>query len=346
MKNIILFIAVFYLTACTNSKKTSKEEQVIKLDTLKPTQVISKIADSIFFRKIKLFKYKESLIISDEANTRILVTNINFKPIYTIHQKGDAPYELKYPLNILVRNDTLFVEDANFKINVYDFKNGTYLNSLKIEAKSVFGSSWISDKVGNFYLSSEPDELGKSILQLNSKGKTLRWLGEKFPKEENNYASHYKHIQITEKQNIIALSRTWAYIDFYDVSAEKLLKRIDISGYEPIQRALDSMQRDISISPEMRQNVRNLFMGAFYCNRKLYATFTDRIGVSRKHTRHLLIFDIDENNYDAKLSQIVKINSNTEDDDIHFEILFFDAASKTLYLQGNVTYNIYTFSMK
>lgn len=346
MKNIILFFTTLYLIACTTPKESLKVEQAIKLDTLTPTRVISKIADSIFFRKVKLFKYKESLVISDEANARILVTDSVFKLIYAIHQKGDGPKELKYPLNILVRNDTLFVEDANFKINLYDFKNGAYLNSLRIEAKSVFGSSWASDKAGNFYLSSEPDESGKSILQLNSKGKTLQWLGEKFPKEENNYSSHYKYIQVTEKQNIIALSRTWGYIDFYDTLTGKLLRRIDISGYEPIQRALDSMQKDIVRSPEIKQNVRNLFMGAFYCDNKLYATFTDRVGVNRKLARHLLIFDIDENKYDARLYQILKINSKTEDDDIHFEILFVDKASKTLYLQGNVTYNIYIFSMK
>lgn len=346
MKNILLIFVAVHFIACNSSHKTSQEAEGIKLDTLQPKQVISKITDSIFFRKIKLFKYKQFLVIADEANARIIVTDVNFQPVYILHQRGDAPHEIRYPLNILVRNDTLFVEDANFKINAYSFVSGKYLSSYKIEAKSALGSTWVSDKVGNFYLSSEPDEAGKSILQLNSKGKTLHWIGQNFPNEESNYTAHYKHIQISEKQNIIALSRTWGYIDFYDVSAKKLLKRIDISAYEPVRRALDSMQKDVGKSPEMRQVVRNLFMGAFYCNHKLYATFTDRIGVNRKLTRHLLVFDVDEKKFDAKLSQIVKINSKTEDDDIHYELLFVDKTSKTLYLQGNVTYNVYSFSIK
>lgn len=342
----ITFFLFFLFIAISCNLQSKRESKTILLDTLKPAKVISKIADTLFFKKVKIHTYKDLIIFCDEANARIIVTNRKYEPIYTIAKKGDAPDELRYPLNILVRNDTLFVEDASFKINAYHSKNGLYISSCKIEAKSVFGSVWARDSLGNFYLSSEPDEEGKSILKINSQGKTLKWFGEKFPIETNNLIAHYKHIQLTGNQKIIALSRTWGYLDFYDTSTGELLKRINISHYEPIQRAIDSMKRDISLSPATRQNVRNLFMNSFYANGKLYVTFTDRIGTNRKHVRHILVFNVDESKFEVKLHKILKIKTNTEDDAIHFDALHVDSQNDVLYLQGNVTYNIYEFHLK
>jgi len=343
-KILIIVSSLFIFSTCSVSSNETKEEKKVRI--LKPTKVLSQLGDSIFFKKVKVCTYKSTIIFMDETNARIIVTDQKHNILYAIHKRGDAPHELRYPLNILVRNDTLFVEDSNFKINAYHFKNGVYLCSFKTEAKSAMGNTWATDTFGYFYLSSEPDEYGKSILQLNTQGKPIKWFGEKYPDEVNNYNAHYKIIQITEKQDILALSRTWGYIDFYNTNEGKLIKRIALNQYEPVRRALDSMENDKRRNPEIINHIRNLFTSVLYLKGKIYVTFTDRIGTNRKLTRHILVFSVDENKYEIRFSEVLKIETQTHDDDIDFELLNIDEENKLLYLQGKVTYNIYIIPLE
>ncbi len=73
----------------------------------------------------------------------------------------------------------------------------------------------------------------------------------------------------------------------------------------------------------------------------MYTSFTDRLGNIRKDVRHILVFKLLPE--ECVLEAILKFDTGTEDDDIHFDIRYIDPHSHSIYVQGCCTDQLYEF---
>jgi hypothetical protein len=352
-KQLVYFSFIFSLfISCQteNQQEREEENQDVKVITLKPIRTVESIGDSIFFKRVDMSVKGNDIAIADNEKSRVIVVDSTFRLKYITGSFGQGPGDFNYATSPYILDSTLYVVDeGNVRINAYRLSTGKFIDSfrLPLPARSFpFGM----DSEGNFYIASTPsmeeDRKENMIVKLNAKGEILKTFGSFYPFEgEKLINRNYRHVQINEKDQIISVAKSLGFIEIHDKQG-KLIKKHDISQYEPIKRALDSMVVDIKSHPERKEMVNSLITRAIYRNNRLYVTFTDRIGVGKirmTDTRHILVFEVTESK--CNLEKILRLETDSDDQTVHYLSLQIDEEGKYLYVQGITSYYIYVFKL-
>lgn len=342
------FLLLFFLLAsCQESEKkqaAEKKYDLPEVQLLKPLRSISNLADSVFLsRMVHLTGNEKHLVFIDYQQSIVALTDKSLALQYVYYLKGKGPGELSYPDNPFIQQDTLYIEDSgNYRINAYSLLNGTFLYSFKIPLISQ-GRKAVRDTEGNWFFATTPLPSGKSIYKISPEGKVLQEYGDLYPSERFPQNRQFRYVQLNERGEVISLGVNSGFLDIY-ASEGKLLKRYDISGYEPVKRALDSTENDIRTKPNLQDGNTQalLFTDSYYYKGRLYASFTDRLGNIRKNVRHILVFKLLPEA--CILETILKFDTGTTDDDTDFDIRYIDPHSHSIYVQAG-TAQLYEFSL-
>ena len=157
---IVLCFTAFCLYA--ENAKTIKFELFLK-DTDEANSYLLTLPSDIAFDK------DDSVYILDRREYSILKFDVHGKFISSFGKKGTGPGEMKFPMNIAIKENHLFLFDIAPIINKYNL-NGQFLSSTPKEYKFVQGIKAFPDK---FFLGTEynGDELSVSLGRYDWSGK-------------------------------------------------------------------------------------------------------------------------------------------------------------------------------
>jgi len=335
-RRIFLIQLLFISISCTEQEKSE-----IPVIELKPYKTITQL-DSLFFTNISIFSDSERNYIVSQNPVFLAATDKEFNLLWTNLSEGQGPNELYFPEQGKVLMDHVYILDqGNQSIKKFDSKNGEFVSSTKISENFMKFRFDISESE-NYYVThySPIDEF--SVIKLNNQGKILKKFGTVFP-ERAGPNRQMKYFQLDGHENIILIGASLPYIEILNQEGESI-KRFDIEVYEPIKRALDSLENDIIKGVRINENsIPMMIKDVQYVNGRLYVSFTDRIGENRTNARNLLVFKLNEN--ECELEMIYKFNTSTDDDNLHPAYFYIDQQAQKLYVQGLITKHIYIFDL-
>lgn len=339
MKTILYFAIVgFFLLGCRN-----EESKDVELIVLKPQRVISKI-DSLFFVRVSLNSKNDDVFVLSQNPSLLVKTNSKFEPLWVHDKEGEGPSDLSYPEQSIIIEDKIYVLDhGNQSIKVFETSNGSFVQSFRIPER-VSNHRFNISKEGNFYFSVLGLQDGNSVIEVNSAGNLIKHLGVNFPETGIGSNRQMKYFQLDNDDNIIFIGASLPYVEIINNKGGSI-KRFSLEDFEPIKRALDSLENDIKTNKRgmATNSIPSFIVDAQYVNGKLYISFTDRIGLDRSKARNLLEFKINEEV--CELTKMIKFQTDTQDDGFHPRNFYVDSENSKLLVQGLITGQIYEFEL-
>jgi hypothetical protein len=343
MKRFFVWVLIFQLFISCKKDRESKEVNYIpEFIEMTPTKVITEI-DSLLFTNVFISAKDDKIFTISSRPAFIAFTDREFNLNDVVVERGSGPNALAFPTSAVVRNGVLTVLDVgNQRIKEFNIENGQFLNSEKIP-QQIMNFRFDIDSLGNvFYPVYSPVD-NVSIIKVNKNGEVLHRIESVFP-VSNSLGSHrqVKLFQRDEEGNFIVIGANLPFIEYLDPSG-KSLKRFELDNFEPIKRAIDSLEVDISNGFFQPNSIPMVIMDAQYDSGRLYIKFTDRIGYNRANARNLLVFEISKEK--LKLEKILKFRTGTRDDEFHPANFFVDSKGGKIYAQGFDTKYIYEFEL-
>jgi outer membrane protein assembly factor BamB len=332
MKHLSLLIAIL-LFACSK-----REIPLPNPVLLKPAKIITQL-DSIFFTNVSLFTDDERIYILNQNPAFIAATDKNFNLLWIRNEEGNGPSDLYYPEQVNVIKEKLYILDhGNQSLKQFEKKTGNFISSLKIpEPVQRFRFDLTQDEHALFTVFNSVNH--ENVIKVDRNGEVIKKFGTTFP-ERPGPNRQMKYFQLDGNGNLILIGASLPYVELLDQEGESI-NRFDLSKYEPIKRSLDSLEVTVGEAP--RNTIPTIITDAQYKDGKLYASFTDRIGLDRTKARNLLVFRLNER--DCELEAIYKFQTGTDDDNFNPKYFHVDAIDKKLYVQGLVTRYIYVFDL-
>ncbi|WP_010609919.1 hypothetical protein [Cecembia calidifontis] len=332
MKYLALLIAVLFI-GCS-SKEVTHSSPIL----LKPTKTITKL-DSIFFTNVSLFTDEDRIYILNQNPAFIAATDKNFNLLWIRNEEGNGPSDLYFPEQVKAFKEKLFVLDhGNQSLKQFEKTSGDFISSLKIpEPVQRFRFDVTQEEHALFTVFNAGNN--ENVIKVNRIGEVIKRFGTTFP-ERQGPNRQMKYLQLDENGNLILIGASLPYVELLDHKGESI-NRFDLSKYEPIKRALDSLE--VNVGEASRNTIPTIITDAQYKEGKLYVSFTDRIGLDRGKARNLLVIRLSER--DCELEAIYKFQTGTEDDHFNPKYFHVDAIDKKLYVQGLVTRYIYVFDL-
>lgn len=332
MKNLALLI-VALLIACS-----SNEDFLPSPIILTPTKTITQL-DSIYFTNVSFYTDEEKIYILNQNPAFLAATDKDFNILWLRDDEGNGPRDLYFPEQVKVIKQKLYVLDhGNQSLKQFDKKSGEFISSLKIPESIQRFRFDITRKedalftVFNF-------ENHETVLKVNPNGEVISKISTTFP-ERPGPNRQMKYFQLDENENLILIGASVPYVELLDPEGESI-NRFDLSTYEPIKRALDSLEANVDEAP--KNTIPTIITDAQYTDGKLYLSFTDRIGLDRTNARHLLVFRL--NKRACQLEAIYKFQTGTDDDKFNPKYFHVDPLNNKLYVQGIATRYIYVFDL-
>lgn len=261
-----------------------------------------------------------------------------------IERRGNGPEDLGYPNQLLITDYGLMIEDLeNLKVSFINPKNGDFVKEIFIP-EPINRGRFVFDGINSFYFPIRGyDSDSISVLRMNLSGEVIGKISSIMPQKENDLNRQSRIIQ-TFDDKLLLIGVNLPFIDIVNNDGE-LVKRHTLDQFEPIKRALDSLENDFQ-KPEYERNpkgVKSIVIDAQFTNNKLYLTFTDRVGLDRSKARHLLEFSVNESSID--LTKIFRFQTDSPDDNLHPYSFHVDEHAGKIYTQGLITKQIYVFDL-
>lgn len=274
----------------------------------------------------------------------LMILEKDFNVKHLVERRGNGPEDLGYPNQLIVTNKGLMIEDLeNLKISIVDPNNGNFIDEVFI-SEPISRSKFVFDGVNTIFLPVKSYESeSTSVLKINLAGESIGKIGLFMPQDENDVNRQPRIIQeIEDKLMLIGVN-----LPFLDIVTREgdLVKRHNLDQFEPIKRALDSLENDFK-KPGYERNhkeVKSIVIDTQFTNDKLYLSFTDRIGLDLTKARHLLEFSLNESSMD--LTRIFRFQTDSPDDDVHPYSFHIDEYAGKIYMQGLITNQIYIFDL-
>jgi hypothetical protein len=336
MKNLSLSLLLLFLFSC--NEKEYKELTIIELI---PTKTISQL-DTLFFINVSIFADEEKNYVLSRSPAFLAATDKEFNLLWVHSAEGSGPSDLSFPEQGKSDGKELFVlNHGNFSLKGFNTQSGGFVSSIKVsEPFMKFRFDRTNQGYGYFNVYSPADSI--SVIQTDVQGTVTGRFGAVFP-ERSGPNRQMKYFQLDEKGNVILIGASLPFIEILNAGG-KSLNRFDIEKYEPIKRALDSLEMDIIKGERITENsIPSFVKDAQYANGKLYVSFTDRVGTDRTNARNLLVFRLNED--ECELETMYKFRTGTDDDNLHPGYFYVDSFSKKLYVQGLITKQIYIFDL-
>lgn len=332
MKNLALIVAIIFI-ACS-----SNEDTLTSPILLKPNKTISQL-DSIYFTNVSLYTDEERIYILNQNPAFIAATDKNFNLLWVRNEEGNGPSDLYFPEQVKLKNEKLYILDhGNHSLKQFEKKTGDFISSLKIpEPVQRFRFDLTQDEHALFTVFNSVNH--ENVIKVNRNGEVTNRFGTSFL-DRPGPNRQMKYFQLDKNENLILIGASLPYVEFLDAKGNSI-NRFDLSRFEPLKRALDSLE--VSIGEAPGNTIPTIITDAQYTDGKLYVAFTDRIGLDRSKARNLLVFRLNE--WDCELEGIYKFQTGTEDDHFNPKYFHVDAIGKKLYVQGLVTRYIYVYDI-
>lgn len=339
MKNILGVLILLFLFSCG-----AKEIKQIDTQILKSIHAFDEFEGSIFFTGVEFESDENQIYIVNKNPSMLIILGKDFRVKSLIERKGNGPGDLGYPNQILLTNKEIMIEDLeNLKVSIVDPRNGNFINEILIPEPISRGKFCFDGKNTFFFPVRGYESDSTSILKVNLSGEMVGKIGSLMPQKENDLNRQSRIIQ-TFDDKLLLIGVNLPFIDIVNNDGE-LIKRHTLDQFEPIKRALDSLENDFQ-KPGYERNpkeVKSIVIDAQFTNNKLYLTFTDRIGLDRSKARHLLEFSVNESSID--LTRIFRFQTDSPDDNLHPYSFHVDEHAGKIYTQGLITKQIYVFDL-
>lgn len=336
---LILIVSVGF----TSCKDSSTEEIVTTI--ISPSRELDDFGDGIFFTNISISSDQDEIYIVNRNPAILYILDKNFNLKRTIESVGDGPGDLSHPIHLFLNQQELMIEDfGNHRISVFEKTSGEFVEQINIP--EVVGQWRFFYEGDQFYFPLKGYQADSiSVLKVNRNGEVNGRLGLSMPQLEDSHNRQSRLIQPFKPGKILLIGVNLPFLDILDVETGELVKRHRWDKFEPLKRALDSLERDFT-RPDFQRNpkeIKHVVIDAEFANGKLYLSFTDRIGMDRTKARQLLEFEINEK--DIKLNHVFRLETGNPDETLHPNAFHIDAFAGKIYTQGLITRKIYVFDL-
>ncbi len=340
MKYTKFIIIVSLLLSCGK-----KEVIEIKTQVLTPERVIEDFGEGVYFTHVAFSSDSKGISVINLSPATLFVLDKDFNLKHLMENRGDGPGSLSYPINLIYTKHGLMVQDlGNNRISIFDPHNGAFLDQIRIpDAISTSRFFYSGDGLLYFPIKGHESD-SASVLKINTSGEIIKRIGQIMPQENGDFNRQARLIQPFEENHLILIGINLTFLDVVNSEGE-LVKRHRLDLFEPLKRALDSLENDF-VKPGYERGikeVKHIVIDAQYLDGKLYLTFTDRIGLNRSNARHLLEFNLSKES--LVLNRVFRFQTGTPDDDLHPFAFHVDHHAKKIYTQGLITQNIYVFDL-
>ncbi|WP_144604404.1 6-bladed beta-propeller [Algoriphagus algorifonticola] len=332
----------FILCSCGFEKEFIKNAEP-ELVVLSPQKVLDDFGDGVFFTRVSINANSDRIYVVNQNPASLFLLDKEFNLLEIVEDRGDGPGSLMNPVQVQSTKHGIMVEDrGNNRLSIFHPLTGEYIDQIKIpEPVGIWRFFYDGSNIIYFPLRGYKSD-SNSVLKINLAGEPLGKIGAKMPQFENDFNRQSRLIQPFENGNLILLGINLPYLDIVSNDGN-LIKRHRLDLFEPIKRALDSLENDFKKPGYKRgeKEIKHILIDAQYTGKHLYVSFTDRIGLDRSNTRHLLEFSFVED--DLVLHRMFRFDTGSPDDDFHPFTFFIDKEADKIYTQGLITQNIYVF---
>jgi len=337
MKNLLIIFIALCLFSCSEREK----KEILPIE-IEPLRIISEL-DTMFFVKTSFSADQDRNYIVNQSPAFLVATNKEYEPIWGNFDQGNGPEDLYFPEGVKLINEQLYVLDhGNQSIKLYDPVTGKFISSIKSQERFMQFRFEVS-RNKNIFLSVYSQGDTSSVIEIDQKGNVLKRYGSVFPAKSSDMNRQMKYFQLDENDNVILIGSSLPFVDILNKQGVRT-NRFDLSKFEPIKRSLDTVEvRQAREGVQSSGSIPTIIIDAQYTDKRLYLSFTDRIGLDRSKARNLLVFKLDKDI--CELEQIIKFKTGTEDDGFHPSHFFVDSQSKKLYVQGLITNQLYEFDL-
>lgn len=336
----LFFTLLFLIFSCNNA--SIKE---LPTTILEPNLVFDEFEGPIFFTNVQFESDENHIYLINARPSMFLVLNKQFKIKVLVERRGNGPADLEYPIQMQKSKYGVLIEDrGNNKISMVNPQDGSHIEEIPIPEPVGHTKFFFKDDTFYFPMVGYKSDTS-SVLKFNLLGEPIGKTGLLMPEGENAINRQARLIQPLQ-DNLVLIGVNLPYVDILSSGENgELIKRHRWDQFEPLKRALDSLENDFK-KPGYEVNereIKSIVIDAQIVKDRLYLTFTDRIGLDRSKARHLLEFKID--NSSLEYIRAIRFQTGTPDDNLHPTAFHIDENAKKIYTQGLITKQIYVFDL-
>lgn len=339
-RKALIVILIFTSISCKN-------DSIKELPTtiLEPKLVFDEFEGPIFFTNVQFESDENNVYLINSRPSMFLILNKDFDIKTLVERRGNGPEDLDYPIQLQKSKYGLLIEDrGNYKISIVNPQDGAYIDEIPIPEPVAHTKFFFRDDTFYFPMVGYKSD-STSVLKFNLLGEVLGKMGFLMPEPENDFNRQVRLIQPLQ-DNLVLIGVNLPYVDILSSGENvELIKRHRWDKFEPLKRALDSLENDFR-KPGYEVNereVKSVVIDAQIVNDRMFLTFTDRIGLDRSKARHLLEFKIDESS--IEFIRAMRFQTGTPDDNLNPTAFHVDPYAKKIYTQGLITKQIYVFDL-
>ncbi|HCB46683.1 MAG TPA: hypothetical protein DEP37_09675 [Algoriphagus sp.] len=340
IQNWLFYSLLFLLFSCND---VSIKE--LPTTILEPNLVFDEFEGPIFFTNVQFESDKNHIYLINARPSMFIVLNKKFEIQSLVERRGNGPDDLDYPIQLQKSKYGVLIEDrGNYKISIVSPKDGSHIDEIPIPESVGHTRFFFQDDTFYFPMVGYKSDTS-SVLKFNLLGEPIGKTGLLMPEGENAINRQARLIQPLQDK-LVLIGVNLPYIDILSTGDKhELVKRHRWDQFEPLKRALDSLENDFN-KPGYEVNereIKSIVIDAQIVKDRLYVTFTDRIGLDRSKARHLLEFKID--NSSLEYVRAIRFQTGTPDDNLHPTAFHIDESAKKIYTQGLITKQIYVFDL-
>lgn len=297
-----------------------KESNEIKLIELKPVQTLTALNDSSYFRDVLAITVDDEFVYASDAyNGRVIKMDKDLNLVSFIGFRGQGPGGFTYVGPSVVQDDTVYVVENGYKLNVFD-KEDHFVRSSIMNDHSLVGVC--GDNEGCLYFSSRLDSLPivKYDRCMNRLGAFGEWVGT----AETKHATDLYHLCFFNNQ-LLVVSQDSPRLYLYDTDGTvKLQKALD----EPMFKSrLDFKESEWLKDPSNKKRTYTLFASIAIYGNKVYLLYIDHDPVEWVKCNKLVELTYEDNDFKVSNHYALAMNGwftviNLLDED---RLIAFDA---------------------
>jgi len=291
MKKIVgsLLLIFLLLLACDSKDK-------IKFSKVRLKKQVSVLSDSSFFGDVRdVLLHNGYLLITNFSQNRLLLCDTAFNTAVNYGGAGDGPGEFRGVIKSYIKSDMVFAFDEYHGTLSLFSLGGKFVKKITYPQRIfAFTRFTVDDSLKIYVAGPEKDS---SMLKLDTSGQIVRQFGSVFPSKNfrEKRARSYKHILCSKDNQLICVSLSEPYIEFYSKNGKKL-REFNLSDSPYLKKRLAFAEQQCRQDPKKRESTYSLFSDAYLANDHLYLLYIDQDEKNQPDVDKVLVYTVESNN--------------------------------------------------
>lgn len=220
--------------------------------------------DSIYIRTVlSLSTDGKYLVIPDNDNHRLLVTNLSLDLLRVVGKEGRGPGEFISVFQTYTKRDKIYTFDyENSRISIHRL-NGDYETEIRVTTNNFAAPRFVVDSLNNYFFST-PFE-GSSVSYIKKDGTTIHTFGQQFGDTRN-----VCHIIGGNNGEIFLIYPNFPIIEKYD-NVGNLKEQEDLMKIDLVKKSYDHIISYFSkMNYDWNRSSISTIGDVYYDNEKLY----------------------------------------------------------------------------